>query len=344
MSWRHVLGHDANVAAFASAWTRRRLGHAYLFVGPGGVGKHTFAIELAKTVLCENRRDQFEACDQCASCHLVDARTHPDLYMVKRPEDKHEFPIGLLRRNDSSPDEPVLLEQLAMKPARGSRKVAVLDDADDLNEEASNCFLKTLEEPPPGSLLILVGGSNVERQLPTILSRCQVIRFAPPAPALGARILAEKGITDPLRLQRLLQLAAGSPGQALALDDDEVWKFRDALLNTLAGGRLVPDQLIRPWMEFIENAGKESAAQRGRAALIIRLFLLMVETALKLSIAAAVPGLDAREEETLRKIGTSLGEERLLAWIERALEADRQIDYRVQLVLIVEAFVDAICR
>jgi DNA polymerase-3 subunit delta' len=97
-------------------------------------------------------------------------------------------------------------------------------------------------------------------------------------------------------------------------------------------------------MEFIENAGKESAAQRGRAALIIRLFLLMVETALKLSIAAAVPGLDAREEETLRKIGTSLGEERLLAWIERALEADRQIDYRVQLVLIVEAFVDAICR
>jgi DNA polymerase-3 subunit delta' len=344
MSWRRVLGHDANVAALASAWKRGRLGHAYLFVGPGGVGKHTFAIELAKTVLCENRRDQFDACDRCASCHLVDSRTHPDLFMVKRPEDKHEFPIGLLRRNETSPDEPVLLEQLAMKPARGPRKVAILDDADDLNEEASNCFLKTLEEPPPGSLLILVGGPNAERQLPTILSRCQVIRFAAPAPALGERILTDKGIADPLRRQRLLQLAAGSPGQALALDDEEVWKFRDALFQSLSGGKLVPDAINRSWMEFIENAGKESSLQRGRAALIIRLFLLVVETALKLSIGAAVPGLNSKEEQTLRNMGTTLGEERLLAWIERALEADRQIDYRVQLVLLVEAFVDAICR
>ncbi len=386
MSWRHILGHDANVASFASAWKRGRLGHAYLFVGPRGVGKHTFARELAKCVLCENRglgleskstqeppssrsgvREKtdtapypppasggpppsypppasgggqgggfFDACDQCPGCHLVDAGTHPDLFMVQRPEESLEFTINVIRED--------LLPNLAMKPARGVRKAAILDDADDLNEEAANCLLKTLEEPPPGSLLVLVGGPNVERQLPTILSRCQIIRFAPPPPALGARILAEKGIADPARQQRLLQLAGGSPGQALALDDDEVWKFRDTLLKTLTSGRLVPDQLVRPWMEFIENAGKESAAQRERASLILRLFVLMTETALKLLIGAKVAGLDPKEEEALRKLGTSLGEERLLAWIERALEADRQIDYRVQLVLIMEAFVDAICR
>lgn len=336
MSWRRILGHDANVAAFASAWKRGRLGHAYLFVGPGGVGKHTFAIELSKTVLCENRRDKFEACDQCASCHLVDAGTHPDLFMVQRGEESLEFKIEIIREQ--------LLPNLAMKPARGLRKVAILDDADDLNDEASNAFLKTLEEPPRGSLLILVGGSNAERQLPTILSRCQVIRFTSLAPSLAARILTENGIVEPARQQRLLQLTAGSPGQALALDDDEVWKFRDGLLQMLSGGKLVPDVVVRAWMEFIENAGKESAAQRGRAALVIRLFVLMLETALKLALGATVVGLDAKEEQALRNLGTTLGEERLLVWMERALEADRQIDYRVQLVLIIEAFVDAICR
>lgn len=336
MSWSRVLGHDANIAAFVSAWKRGRLGHAYLFVGPHGVGKHTFARELAKTVLCENRSDKFEACDQCSSCHLVDAGTHPDLFMVQRGEDSLEFKIDVIREQ--------LLPSLAMKAARGSRKVAILDDADDLNEEASNCFLKTLEEPPPGSLLILVGGSNAETQLPTILSRCQVIRFSAPAPILAARVLAEQGIADPVRQQRLLQIAGGSPGQALALDDEEVWKFREALIQSLNGGPLVPDRLIRPWMEFIENAGKESAAQRTRAALVIRLFVLMLQAALKLSIDATVAGLDRNEEQLLRKLGTALGEEKLLAWLERALEADRQIGYRVQLILIVEAFVDAICR
>src|SRR5438552_2043989 len=127
MSWKNVLGHDADVAAFASAWKRGRLGHAYLFVGPAGVGKHTFARELAKTVLCETRGERFEACDACASCHLVDAGTHPDLFTVERPEEKNVIPISLIRRDDTSPEEPILLEQLALKPARGQRKVAIVD-------------------------------------------------------------------------------------------------------------------------------------------------------------------------------------------------------------------------
>lgn len=336
MSWRRLLGHDANVAAFTSAWKRGRLGHAYLFVGPTGVGKHTFAVELAKTVLCEGRSDCFDACDQCPSCHFVDARTHPDLFLYRRGEDSLEFKIEIIKEQ--------LLPNLAMKPARGMRKVAILDDADDLNEEASNAFLKTLEEPSPGSLLILVGGSNAESQLPTIRSRCQIIRFAPLAPSLVARVLAERGVGDPARQQRLLQLAGGSPGQALALDDDEVWRFRDGLLKTLTDGKLVPDVVVRGWMEFIENAGKESAAQRARAALVLRQFVVLMQTALKLSVGVALLGLDPAEERGLRKLAAALGEEKLLAWIERALEADRQIDYRVQLILLVEAFVDAICR
>jgi DNA polymerase III subunit delta' len=336
MGWQHVLGHDGIVASFGSALKRGRLGHAYLFVGPHGVGKHTFAHELAKTLLCQTRGEPFEACDECSSCKLVDAGTHPDLFMVHRPEESHEFPIRVIKEE--------LLPSLAMKPALGSRKAAILDDADDLNEEAANCFLKTLEEPPPGSLLILVGGPNAERQLPTILSRCQVIRFTPLAPSLVVRFMADHGIAEPARQQRLLELAGGCPGQALSLDDEEIWTFRSQMLDMLSNSRIDPAGCAAAWMQFIENAGKDTAAHRSRASLIFRLLVVFLETALRLSLGAAMNGLNPAEEQTLRKLGETLDEEGLVAWIDRALEADQQVGRRVQLILVIEGFLDAICR
>src|SRR4051794_4737465 len=148
MSWRAIKGHDAIAAGFARAVTRGRLAHAFLFVGLPGIGKRQFARQLAKTMLCESPPSEcWDSCDQCPACKLVDAGTHPDVFQVSRPEDKHEFPISTIQQ---------LLSDLAIKPARGSRKIAIVDDADDLNEESANSFLKTLEEPPPGSVVVLI--------------------------------------------------------------------------------------------------------------------------------------------------------------------------------------------
>src|SRR5215212_431631 len=169
MSWERIKGHDAILAGFRRVVQRGRLAHAYLFVGPDGVGKKLFAVELAKAFLCERPRGELDACGECSSCSLVDADTHPDLTIARRPEDKHEFPVELMRS---------LLANFALKPARGKGRVVIVDGADDFNDESSNAFLKTLEEPPPGSLLILVGFSP-DRQLATIVSRCQVVRFGP---------------------------------------------------------------------------------------------------------------------------------------------------------------------
>ena len=167
MSWQRVKGHDELVAAFARAARRGPAGYGYLFTGPPGVGKRLFAVELAKTLLCESPpADRFDSCDRCSSCRLVDASTHPDLFVVARNEDKHDVIIDDVRQ---------LSDKLAMKPARGGRKIAILDDADDLNEQSANCFLKTLEEPPPQSLLILIG-TSADRQLATIRSRAKSCR------------------------------------------------------------------------------------------------------------------------------------------------------------------------
>ena len=143
MPWGSVRGHDRLVADLRRAAAQGRLPHAFLFVGPEGVGKHLFARTLARALLCERPPEAALApCGECPSCHQVEAGTHPDVLAVARPEDKHELPIRAIRD---------LGHDLALKPMRGARRVAVVDDADDLSEEASNAFLKTLEEPPPGS-------------------------------------------------------------------------------------------------------------------------------------------------------------------------------------------------
>src|SRR5262249_57294325 len=113
-----------------------------------------------------------------------------------------EFPIELMRE---------LCQGFALKSARGRGKVVVIDGADDLNRESANCFLKTLEEPPPRSVLVLIG-SSPDRQLPTIVSRCQVIRFAPLPSSEVADLLRTGGVEDTALLELLLPLSEGSLG------------------------------------------------------------------------------------------------------------------------------------
>src|SRR5262245_7592648 len=213
MSWSQILGHADRIESFRQIVARNRLAHAYLFVGPPGVGKRRFAQELAKALLCEApRASSLDACDKCAACLLVDAGTHPDLFAVSRPEEKNEMPIDVMKE---------LCRGFSLKSARGHGKIGILDDADDLNDESANCFLKTLEEPPPGSVFILIGTSS-DRQLATIKSRCHLVRFAPLTDDQVRAILQKQGIADEAMLGRLVRLAGGSPGQALALADESL--------------------------------------------------------------------------------------------------------------------------
>jgi DNA polymerase-3 subunit delta' len=333
VSWQRVFGHDALVEDFDRVVCAGRLAHAYFFAGPAGVGKRLFAGELAKALLCEAPgRQRLEACDRCPACLQFAAGAHPDFIAVGRPDDKLELPIDVVRE---------LCRNLSLKPARGGYKVAVLDDADDLNEESANCFLKTLEEPPPRSVLILVG-TRPERQLATIVSRCQVVRFAPLAEALVIEVLRGQGQEDPDQLGRLARLSNGSPGEALALADPELWEFRKKLLEGLTRPRIDSVALARAWWEFVEEAGKEGPVQRRRAALVLRLLIEFFNDALRCAIGAPPRSADPGDLRYLRELGERVDSEQMLRLLERCLEADQHMDRRVQLVLILEALVDAV--
>lgn len=335
MPWTRIRGHDAVVQEFTQAFRRGRLGHAYLFTGPPGVGKRLFATELAKTILCANATpEKWEACGKCTSCTLMDAGTHPDLITARRPEDKNEVPIETVRE---------LCRLLSLKPARGHGKVAILDDADDLNPYSANSFLKTLEEPPPDSVLILIG-TRSDLQLPTIVSRCQVIHFAPLVDDVIADLLRAQDIEDASLIKRAVRQSGGSPGQALALADAELWDFRRTLVQSLTAAKFDGTELARQWLEFIEKAGKESALQRRRANLTLRLLIDLLADALRLSASAPARGAEPEETAMLQKLADRLGPDVLHELVNRCLEADVQVDRYVQLVLVIEALTDAMAQ
>jgi DNA polymerase-3 subunit delta' len=334
VGWQRVFGHDSLIDGFRRVLKRGRLAHAYLFVGPPGVGKHLFATELARALLCEKSRGLLAACDQCPACVQIDAGTHPDFLRAARPPEVHEFPIDLMRQVCAS---------FSLKSARGKGKVVLVDDADDLNEESANCFLKTLEEPPAGAVLILIG-SAPERQLSTIVSRCQVVRFAPLSDELVRQILTANDVTDPGLRERLVRLCGGSPGLALTLAEPELWQFRERLLAGLTARPIDALELSKAWTAFLEQAGKESAGQRRRAQLVLRLVIDVLADALAVSQGGEPRRTTSEDEALIRRLGERIDPDFLLAALERCLEADEQIDRRVQLVLVLEALLDALAQ
>ncbi len=329
MSWDAVIGHDRVREAFARAIARGRLAHGYLFSGPPGVGKRRFAQQLAKSLLCEDT-DTLSSCDRCPACVQVDADTHPDFFTLARPPEKNEILIDLLRE---------LCRGFALKAARGRGKVAILDDADDLNEESANCFLKTLEEPPPRSLFILIG-TSADRQRATVVSRCQVVRFAPLTDDHVADILRRQGINDENLLRRVVRLCGGSPGQALTLADPALWNFRGTLLQGMTASTVDSVGLARQWFEFCEEAGKETAAQRRRAALVLRLLMAFLKDALALAVGDA--RANSEDAQDARSLVQKTTPDQILHMLERCLEAEMHLDRYVQISLVLEGLLDSL--
>jgi DNA polymerase-3 subunit delta' len=334
MSWDRIRGQEAARQTFLSAFARGRLGHSYLLVGPEGVGKHLFARELAKALLCEKPPAPLTACDNCPGCAQVEARTHPDLHSVRTPPEKHELPIDAMRD---------FCAQLARKPARGGRVVGIVEDADDFNAESANSFLKTLEEPPAGAILLLIA-TGTDRQLATILSRCQVVRFAPLSARDIAAVLEQHGITDAAQRDRLAHQAGGSIGRALALNDDAVWRAREELVGGITAARPNFARLAETWQHFYEEAGKDTADQRFRVSLVIRFLVEALQQALRLSLGSTVTATNAAEEERLRSFAARLGPDRLLELIDKCVEADARVERRVQLILVIESVLEQLTK
>lgn len=293
MSWQGIEGHDEAARSLATAWERGRIAGAHLFIGPEGIGKAAFARALAKALLCERPRPGLVSCDACASCVQADAGTHPDLDVVAKPEDRATVPIEALIGDAGHRMREGLCWRLLLRPALATRRVAVILDADHLSEEAANCLLKTLEEPPAGAVIVLVG-TSLERQLPTIRSRCRVTRFAPLPADVVARVLAEESRreaaqVDGAAVRDAAAAAGGSLARARLLLDPEIAAFRRRLLDLLERRPLHGVELARDTLAMVEAAGKEAPQRRGRLRIVLDTAIDVFRAALRLGSGGPPP-------------------------------------------------------
>jgi len=216
-----------NVLTYSAS--KNKLAHAYLFCGSSGAGKMTLAKEFVKWLFCEETKlggqTNGQPCDVCRSCQEIEKNNHPDLLVVSASQEEKSLEIGISRIRE-------LQHKLLFYPYKSSLKVVIIEEAHNLTREAANAFLKTLEEPSSKSLIILTS-SAWDSILPTILSRCQLIKFLPVPTGefkKGLEKLGAKGVV----LDKIVKLSAGRPGYAInLLNDQKLLSYHEAHIKKL---------------------------------------------------------------------------------------------------------------
>jgi DNA polymerase-3 subunit delta' len=227
----HTVGQPAAVAA-VHAMLSTHVPHALLLVGPASVGKHQLATDLAAALLCTGAIGRDRPCRACRGCRMVEHGNHPDLHrlapsgpgnQIKVGEELHPEP-GTIRR---------LAVDLSLLPVEGGERVAIIRDAQRMNDVAQSALLKTLEEPPPATTLLLCVDDE-EQLLPTIRSRCAKVRLGTLSTRDVELLLARDGLADPPTAARLARLVGGRPGVAVAYAAaPEAEHVRGELVRTL---------------------------------------------------------------------------------------------------------------
>jgi len=222
MSFAEVIGHTKQLAILRSALSAARLHHAYLFVGPDGIGKRTAAIAVAKAIHCEESIEDF--CGICVNCARISDGNHPDVRLIQPLPDKKEISIQQIREIE---------RELNFRSFSGKRKIAVIDPATLMNLSAQNALLKTLEEPPADSVIVLIA-PNSGGLLPTVRSRCVRLNFSPLGRHEVAAYLDSQTVTMRNDSESLAAMSMGSIGLALKLKKEELFEKRRDWAKTLS--------------------------------------------------------------------------------------------------------------
>jgi DNA polymerase-3 subunit delta' len=334
-----IAGQDAVVAHFVRAASQGRIAGSYLFIGPAGVGKGTVALALAKSLLCERPLPGLVACGACASCVQADGGSHPDIDVVAKPADRATIPLETFIGDPEHRMREGLCWRLLLRPALGGRKVAIILDADHLADEAANCLLKTLEEPPDRAVIILVG-TSLERQLPTIRSRCQIVRFQPLDEETVFRVISAEAAAsgepaDPGLLRRCAVAAGGSLARARLLLDPELTAFRSRLVSLLSTRPLRGVELSRETVALVEAAGKEAPPRRARLRVVLEAAVDFVRAALR----QAATGERPTDPGVARHVDAwGADAEEAAQAIHSTLDALASIDRNANLTILVDAW------
>jgi len=363
MAWRSILNQDRVVETLRRALQQDRVAHAYLLHGPDGVGKRAVAYETARALQCPEQTD--EACDDCATCRKTRRMVHPDVHVhlphpwsdeadrdeedigkrIRRLGDNPYAAIDYVRRPSlSDPSETSnqqvyyridqvrqdVIQPMSLARSEGRYKVNLLIDAEKMREEAANAFLKLLEEPPPRTVFLLTT-NRPEQLLPTILSRCQRLRFDPLRPETIEQALVDREGMEPGAASMLARMADGSYSHALELTENEdLTTSRELVLDYF---RAAYAQKVDPLNRCVQELQKQG---RERVKSVLRLMLRWVrDLILYRTMGEEAPLVNVDQAEAVARFCENLPDadlERMVGLMEEAMELTER-NVRVSLIL-----------
>jgi DNA polymerase III subunit delta' len=357
MSWSSIIGQERVKNQLRQLLKSRQIAHAYLFYGPEGIGKDALAIEFAKAMNCE--AGGTEACGKCNNCRRIDAFQHPNIKLVfalpsGKGEKTGDDPVGVLTESQvADVREQILLKakdpyhrievqkanfikinsvrdikrEASMSRTEEGNKIFIIFNADMMNAEASNSFLKTLEEPLPGVILLLTTSAK-DQLLPTIISRCQllqcdVLQEAEIESALISREGADRSVS-----MLAAQLAQGSYGNAQRLSSLNMIEERQDVVEFM---RLLLSKNRAPLIDAIDELA--SSSDRPGIERWLRLLQSWLRDALLLQQNAQAPLLDD-EKNSMKNFVSKFGHANLIASIQTVEKAIAHLDKNVYLHLV----------
>jgi len=341
-----IIGQDQAVARLREDMSSDRMAHAYLFAGPDGVGRQTTAGALARLMLCESpvkesslfeseRGSDPKACGSCEDCRMIESGSHPDFHLIYKelarfhadPDVRHR----VMQNRGIDIIRDFLIEPAGRVPARGKGKFFVILEAELLTNEAQNSLLKILEEPPAGVTIILVC-KNRELLLPTILSRCSIIRFTSLPQDFVSTRLSENGI-DAQEAEFWAGFTEGSLGQSLELAAQGLFTVKKEVVAALANlgragdaglGKKLDEITTKQADDIIRKVKKSSGtdlsknlARRKSTSAMLRIIAMAINDALGVSVGSARPPVNSDQSREIGAIAERLGTEDLTTAVKQ---------------------------
>jgi DNA polymerase-3 subunit delta' len=318
MAFREVIGHRRLLQVIARALHRGTLPPSAILAGPAGVGKRRAALAIAQALNCPaaSSADGFdvEACGVCPTCQRITRGVHPDVILVE-PGDSGAIKVEQVRD---------VIERAGYRPFEGRRRVVIVEDAEALLPAAQNALLKTLEEPPPSTVFLLVT-ARPDGLLPTVRSRCPLLRFGPLTEDEIVGALVSGGKSE-RQARAVAAVADGSIGRALEAEAGELLEARDVAVHVLsrASASSDPRRRLELTKELLEKTGAGGASDRERLAVLLRAMSgVLRDVALEATGAGAAASGPTAETRADRRLDDYAGQRglRAFATIDRALSA-----------------------